>query len=88
MGDLKGAKKKNERALKIIGKSEMKEDVLLINIPSWVSDSDKKHKDVLNDVFLYIDEDRFELFGWDEEMCEPYYITKSMVTKMGDRNFS
>jgi len=57
----------------------------LINLPAWVRDSSEKGKQVSQNVFLYIDENGFEFFGWDDEKREPYHIPDWAAEKIGDR---
>lgn len=73
------------KALKILRKHPQKEDILLINIPAWVTDSAEKYKRIFNEVFLYIDDEGFELFGWDNEKGEPYHIPRWAAEKIGDK---
>jgi hypothetical protein len=59
--------------------------MLLINLPAWVRDSSEKGKQVSQNVFLYIDENSFELFGWNDKKREPYHIPDWAAKKIGDR---
>jgi len=73
------------RALGILRRPFAKENMLLINLPAWVRDSSEKGKQVSQNVFLYIDENSFELFGWNDKKREPYHIPDWAAKKIGDR---
>jgi len=75
----------HSKALRILRRVPKEEDILLVNLPAWVTDSAEERKDIFNEVFLYIDDKGFELFGWDHESEEPYHIPKWAVEKIGDK---
>lgn len=65
-----------------IWKKELeKMNLTLINHPAWVKDTNKEHKYELREVFVYVDKDGFEFFGWrwDEDKKIPFQIPKSVV---------
>jgi len=55
----------------------------LLNIPSWVKDSRKKHgvtlEKVLHHAFLYIDEENIEFLGWDSRKKKLFLIPKEII---------
>ena len=73
------------KALQILGKSSANQDIELINLPAWVTDSAEKGKYVFRYVFLYIDDEGFELFGWDTRKEEAYHIPKWAAERIGDK---
>lgn len=75
-------------AIDIVGNSELEKmvnnkiekiDLTLINHPAWVKDSKSKHKDELQEVFVYVDKYGFEFFGWNWNSNSPFHIPKSVV---------
>jgi predicted phosphodiesterase len=53
--------------------AEVPKQLVLMNIPSWVSDVRPEYKDIFRDAFLYIDGDP-HLLGWDWKENRPFYI--------------
>jgi hypothetical protein len=61
----------DEQDLKSILGNEAPKNLTLVNIPSWVRDSKRQFEDVLRAVFLYIDQNGYEFFGWDWDARPP-----------------
>jgi UDP-2,3-diacylglucosamine pyrophosphatase LpxH len=57
--------------------SEFAPNIELINLPAWAYDAEQR--DIIKDVFLYIDDDGFEFVEWDSEAKRPFLIPKPMV---------
>ena len=58
-------------------KSEFAPNIELINLPAWAHDAGQR--DIIKDVFLYIDDDGFEFLEWDSEAKRPFLLPKPMV---------
>ena len=52
-------------------------DLVLINHGAWVKDT--KHEHVTQAIFLYIDAEGFEFFGWDWNCERPFHIPKEVI---------
>jgi hypothetical protein len=62
---------------KIVGSKIDGPDLLLINHGAWVEDM--KCKNVTQAIFLYIDAEGFEFFGWDWSLERPFHIPKQVI---------
>jgi hypothetical protein len=56
-------------------------DLVLINHGAWVKDNSKKYENVMQAMFLYIDAEGFEFFGWDWDRERPFHIPKQVIRK-------
>lgn len=74
-------------AIDIVGKNELEKmvknnigevDLKLINHPAWVKDSNK-HKNEIQEVFVYVDKCGPEFFGWSWDTKSPFHIPKSVI---------
>jgi UDP-2,3-diacylglucosamine pyrophosphatase LpxH len=54
-------------------------DLVLINHSAWVKDTSDKYKNVMQAVFVYIDAEGFEFFGWDWDRKRPFHIPKQII---------
>jgi hypothetical protein len=48
-----------------------------VNHPAWVKDD--RHKDELQEGFIYVDKHGYEFFGWNWDSNVPFHIPKSIV---------
>jgi UDP-2,3-diacylglucosamine pyrophosphatase LpxH len=53
--------------------AQVPKELVLLNIPSWVSDVRPEYKDIFRDAFLYIDGDPHWI-GWDWKEHRPFYM--------------
>lgn len=51
----------------------------LLNLPAWSKDLSKDKEEVIQAVFLYIDEDDCLFFGWDWKNNQPFPITRELI---------
>ncbi len=51
----------------------------LLNLPAWSKDLSEEREEVLQAVFLYIDEEGSWFFGWDWEKQTPFLIPKPLI---------
>jgi UDP-2,3-diacylglucosamine pyrophosphatase LpxH len=54
-------------------------DLVLINHAAWVKDISEKYENVMQAVFVYIDANGFEFFGWDWDHKRPFHIPKQII---------
>ena len=55
-------------------------DLVLINHAAWVKDISEKYENVMQAVFVYIDAEGFEFFGWDWDRKRPFHIPKQIIS--------
>ena len=72
----------------LISKQELEElagskidgpDLVLINHAAWVKDISDKYENVMQAMFVYIDAEGFEFFGWDWDRKRPFHIPKQII---------
>jgi UDP-2,3-diacylglucosamine pyrophosphatase LpxH len=51
----------------------------LLNIPAWSKDLTLERQEVLQAVFLYIDNEGYKFFGWDWVSFKPFLIPKELI---------
>jgi UDP-2,3-diacylglucosamine pyrophosphatase LpxH len=61
----------------IVGSKIDGPDLVLINHGAWVKDT--KYENVRQAIFLYIDAEGFEFFGWDWNRKRPFHIPKRVI---------
>lgn len=69
----------DEQDLKSILGKKAPTNLSLVNIPSWVKDTKSRYQNVLRAVFLYIDQNGYEYFGWDWKARCPRHISKEDI---------
>ena len=57
----------------------------LLNLPAWSKDLSEEREEVLQAVFLYIDEEGSWFFGWDWEKQTPFLIPKPLIKERRER---
>ena len=69
-----------------------KNNLTLFNLPSWITDQNKKAGVSLENVFrhgfLYIDEEKIEFFGWDTRKKRPFFVPKNLVQERQQSDLS
>jgi hypothetical protein len=64
---------------KMVNKTIDKPELILVNHPAWVKDNKDRHKDELQEAFIYVDKHGYEFFGWNWDSNVPFHIPKSVI---------